>query len=172
MRSRTRSSVFNRRSSAARSAASTIAATFAEAIEISLSGRDVPSDESSSSSSVLCSGSSGRSAIGEMVCATARAPARTASAAGDLDAEHRRLDVLGPDVVALLVAEVAQRLVQRVAELLLGDLGGRAPGLAPDQGVDELVVVVVADGDAHLEPQRLPAAVGQPARAGVALQAL
>ncbi|QEC49669.1 hypothetical protein FSW04_20200 [Baekduia soli] len=32
--------------------------------------------------------------------------------------------------------------------------------------------MAVADGDAHLEPQGPPAAVGQPARAGVALEAL
>src|SRR3954462_14112508 len=90
----------------------------------------------------------------------------------DLDAQRRRGDVLGPDVMALEVAQVAQRLVERVAELLLGDLARGTPGLAPDQGVHELVVVLVADGDPHLEPQRLPAALGQAARAGVALEAL
>src|SRR3954466_197653 len=85
----------------------------------------------------------------------------------DLDAQRRRGDVLGPDVMALEVAQVAQRLVERVAELLPGARGGRAAGLPPDERVHELVVMLVADRDPHLEPQRLPAALGQAARAGV-----
>jgi hypothetical protein len=104
----------------------------------------------------------------------ARANGRALSPTSSPDAEVDRVvgDLVALDFYALEVAQALQRRLERLLELLAGQLlGGRARS-GPDHAELAVAGLLILDLHVELEPSGLVAGRAQPGRAWVALERL